>query len=150
MKFQRNSRLSERFKFKVIVPYVFMREPFAAYSSYSHTLAPFTRDFGYTHTSAPVSIKNFIFVFRSVTKMRLLLGPSGSAAHMDGPSSFPILSCIYMGERTFPADTFHRICSDTSRCRIVCGFRCGYALCSLIATVIFLDVDLFVLGLHLP
>ena len=49
---------------------------------------------GYTHVSAPVSTRNDILVFLSLTKMRRVPKPSSLAASTDGWSRFPNSTCM--------------------------------------------------------
>ena len=69
--------------------------PFAAYISYVDlSVRPLIHVRGCTHRSDPVSTKNSIFVTRSLTKRRLVLGPSLFAAFSVGTPHFPTDNCM--------------------------------------------------------
>ena len=84
------ARLRDRFSSIAIVPYVAMRVPLAANSSYVvffTSLDSLLR--GWTPISAPVSTKNEVFVLWSKIKMRRDPKPSPSSAFTDGWDRFP-------------------------------------------------------------
>ena len=94
------AHLRNRFRLIAMVPYVAIRVPLAANSSYSFLFtAPCILLRGYTHMSAPVSTRKEIFEYLSITNMRWDARPSSFAVFTDGWSRFPYSKC--MGNGTF-------------------------------------------------
>lgn len=101
-----NARRSPRSR-RRILPYVLMAVPFATNISYvDFSVRPLTRVRGSMHRSDPVLTRNSIFVARSVTKRRLVLGPSLFAAVSVG--SLPFLDWKLHGGRHFTASLQNR------------------------------------------
>lgn len=92
------ARLRHRIRLIAMMPYVAIRVPLAANSSYSLLFAGLCILLrGYTHMSAPVSTRKEIFEYLSITNMRRDTRPSSLAAFTDGWFCFSYSKCMGNG-----------------------------------------------------
>ena len=102
--FHGNARQSPRPSRRALI---LMVVPFAANISYADfSVRPLTHVRGSTHRSDPVPTKNSIFVTRSVTERRLVLGPSLPAASSVGTSHFPTARRVTFGKMLLAISIF--------------------------------------------